>query len=109
MVHSEPQPDRSGHQPNTQERRRLDDDLIGLDRHDPEVQAFSEHLDRAHRLRPGFTVEGELSGVADFAESANRAQGPRWIAAVVVVGLILLGVAVAMWEAAAFIVTVLFG
>lgn len=109
MVHSEPRPDRSGHQPNTQERRRLDDDLIGLDRHDPEVQAFSEHLDRAHRLRSGFTVEGELSGVADFAESANRAQGPRWIAAVVVVGLILLGVAVAMWEAAAFIVTVLFG
>lgn len=109
MVHSEPQPDRSGHQPHTRERRRLDDDLIGLDRDDPEVQAFSEHLDRAHRLRSGFTVEGELYGVADFAESANRAQGPRWIAAVAVVGLILLGVAVTLWEAAAFIVTVLFG
>ena len=109
MVHNEPQPDRSGHQPNTQERRRLHDDLIGLDQDDPEVQAFFEHLDRAHRLRPGFTVEGELYGVADFAESANRAQGPRWIAAVVVVALILLGVAVAVWEAAAFIVTVLFG
>lgn len=109
VVHSEQWPDHSGHQPNTRERRRLDDDLIGLDRDDPEVQAFSEHLDRAHRLRPGFTVEGELCGVADFAESATRAQGPRWIAAVVVVGLILLGVAVAMWEAATFIVTVPFG
>ena len=109
MVHNEPQPDRSGHQPNTQERRRLDDDLIGLDRDDPEVQAFFEHLDRAHRLRPGYTVEGYLAGVSDFAESANRMQGSRRAAAVLVVGLILLGVAFTLWEAATFIVTVLFG
>ncbi|MDQ4093050.1 MAG: hypothetical protein M3143_06500, partial [Actinomycetota bacterium] len=61
-MHNESQPGRWGHQPKTQERRRLDDDLIGLDRDDPEVQAFFEHLDRAHRLRPGFTVEGELYG-----------------------------------------------
>jgi hypothetical protein len=63
--------------PDAQERRRLDDDLIGLDRDDPDVQAFSEYLDRAHRRPPGFTVEGYLSGVSEFAESANRAQGPR--------------------------------
>ncbi|MGH3687316.1 MAG: hypothetical protein ACRDRU_26065 [Pseudonocardiaceae bacterium] len=86
-------------QPDAQERRRLHDDLIGLDRDDPEVRAFSEHLDRAHRLRPGFTVEGYLSGVSDFAESANRAQGPRRAAAVLVVALILLGAAITLWEA----------
>ena len=105
MVCSEPQPD----QPGAEERRRLRDELIGLDRDDPEVQAFAEHLDRTHRQRPRFTVEGELSGVRDFAESANRAQGPRWAAAVLVVALILLGVAVALWEAATFILATLLG
>ncbi|MGH3753755.1 MAG: hypothetical protein ACRDRP_13865 [Pseudonocardiaceae bacterium] len=109
MVRSEPQRDRPDHQPDDEERRRLDDELIGLDRDHPEVQAFAEHLDRTHRLRPGFTVEGELSGVADFADSVNRAQGPRWAAAVGVVALILLGVAVALWEAAIFILTALLG
>ena len=87
----------------------MDDELIGLDRDDPEVQAFVEHLNRAHRLRPGFTVEGELLGVADFAESANRAQGLRWVVAVLVVALILLGVAVWLWEAAIFILAALLG
>lgn len=87
----------------------MDDELIGLDRDDPEVQAFAEHLDRTHRLRPGFTVEGELSGVADFAESANRAQGPRWMAAVLLVALILLVVALTLWHAATFILTALLG
>ena len=106
MVCSEPQP---GQQPDAEERRRLHDELIGLDRDDPEVQAFAEHLDRTHRQRPGFTVEGELSGVRDFAESANRAQGPRWAAAALVVALILLGVAVALWEAATSILTTLLG
>ena len=81
-----------------QERRRLDDELIGLDRDDPEVQAFSEHLARIHRQRPGFTVEGYLSGIRDFADSANRAAGLRRLAAVLVVVLILLGVAFAVWE-----------
>ncbi len=109
MVHSEPRSDQPGQQPDAQERRRLDDDLIGLDRSDPEVQAFFEHLDRAHRLRSGYTVEGYLAGVSDFAESANRMQGPRRAAAVLVVGLILLGVAYTLWEAAAFIVTILLG
>ena len=87
----------------------MDDDLIGLDRDDPEVRAFCEHLDRAHRLRSGFTVEGYLSGVSDFAESANRAQGPRRAAAVLVVALILLGAAVTLWEATIFILSTLLG
>ncbi|MGH3672526.1 MAG: hypothetical protein ACRDSH_18135 [Pseudonocardiaceae bacterium] len=86
---------------------RLHDDLIGLDPHDPEVRAFSEHLDRSHRAGPGFTVEGYLSGVSDFADSANRAQGPRRAAAVLVVALILLGVAVTLWGATAFILSAL--
>ncbi|MGH3832033.1 MAG: hypothetical protein ACRDRS_16550 [Pseudonocardiaceae bacterium] len=103
MVRSEPQPD----QPDARERRRLDDDLIGLDRDDPEVRAFFEHLDRVYQQRPGFTVEGYLSGVRDFAESANRAQGSRRAAAVLVVALILLGVAVTLWGATAFILSAL--
>lgn len=86
-----------------QERRRLDDELIGLDRDDPEVQAFSEHLARIHRQRPSFTVEGYLSGVRDFAESANRAAGLRRLVAVLVVVLILLGVAFTVWELATLI------
>ncbi|MBV8542629.1 MAG: hypothetical protein JO063_05150 [Pseudonocardiales bacterium] len=104
-MRSEPQPD----PPDTRERRRLDDDLVGLDRDDPEVRAFSEHLDRLYRQRPGFTVESYLSGVSDFAESANRAQGSRRAAAVLVVALILLGVAVTLWEATTFILGTLLG
>jgi hypothetical protein len=113
VVRSEPQsdwPDGGDRwQPDAHERRRLHDDLIGLDRDDPEVRAFSEHLDRAHRLRPSFTVESYLSGVSDFAESANRAQGPQRVAAVLVVALILLGAAVTVWEATTFILTTLLG
>src|SRR4051794_41785939 len=55
--------------------RRFHDDLVGLDPDDPEARAFAEHLDRMERVRPMFTVEGELSGVRDFAESANRSGG----------------------------------
>jgi hypothetical protein len=95
--------------PDEQERRRLEENLIGLDRSDPEVQAFSEHLERTHRLRPSFTVEGYLSGVSEFADSANRTQGPRRVVVVLVVVLILLGVAITVWEAAAFILTTLLG
>jgi hypothetical protein len=98
-----------GRPPAARERHRLHDDLIGLDPDDPEVRAFSEHLDRSHRTGPGFTVEGYLSGVSDFADSANRAQGSRRAAAVLVVALILLGVAFTLWEAGAFILTTLFG
>lgn len=103
MVGSEPW------RPDEQERRRLDDELIGLDRDDPEVQAFSEHLDRAHLLRSRFTVEGYLSGVSDFADCANRTQGPRRIMAVLVVTLILLGVAITVWEVTTFVITALLG
>jgi hypothetical protein len=71
---------------------RVAEELIGLDRDDPETQAFAEHLDRMHRDRPCFTVEGYLDGVSDFADSANRARGGRWLAAVVLT-LLLLGVA----------------
>ncbi|HEY2724984.1 MAG TPA: hypothetical protein VGI84_09885 [Pseudonocardiaceae bacterium] len=124
MVRSEPEPDRpSADGPSSdwpgaggtsaesaaEERRRLDDELIGLDRDDPEVRAFSEHLKRAHRERPSFTVEGYLSGVTDFADSANRAQGLKRLGAVLVVGLILLGVAVTLWEASLFVVSTLLG
>ena len=54
---------------------------MGLDPDDPEALAFAAHLDRMERSRPMFTVEGELSGVRDFADSANRANGlTRWTA-----------------------------
>lgn len=95
--------------PDSEERRRLDEQLAGLDPEDPEVQAFSEHLARIHRQHPVFTVEGNLSGVIDFAESANRAQGTRRSAAVLMVVLILLAVVFALWEAATFIVSTLVG
>lgn len=88
-----------------EDRLRLDDELLGLDRDDPEVQEFSEHLARIHRQRPGFTVEGYLSGITDFADSANRAEGLRRVAAVLVVLLLLLGVAFAVWEIATFIIS----
>ncbi|MDT7743998.1 MAG: hypothetical protein QOE59_3076 [Actinomycetota bacterium] len=71
--------------------RRFHDDLVGLDPDDPEARAFAEHLDRMERVRPMFTVEGELSGVRDFAESANRSGGAtRWLAWLLAV-LVLLG------------------
>jgi hypothetical protein len=88
-------------------RGRFADDLIGLDPDDPEVQAFAAHLDRMERTRPAFTVEGSLAGVRDFAEGAQRANGTRRTVAVVLVGLMLLGVAVAVWEALLFVLTVL--
>lgn len=95
--------------PNEQERRRLDDELIGLDRDDPEVRAFAEHLYRAHLVGSSFTVEGYLSGISDFADSANRPQGLRRVAAVMVVLLILLGVAITLWGATTFVVGTLLG
>jgi hypothetical protein len=89
-------------------RGRFADDLIGLDPHDPEVQAFAAHLDRMEHTRPpGFTVEGALAGVGDFAESANRAAGGRRLAAVVIVGLMLLGVILVVWDALVFVLITL--
>ena len=84
---------------------RFADDLVGLDPDDPEARAFAAHLDRMERVRPMFTVEGELAGVRDFAESANRAGGVRRLSAVVVVLLILLGTAFVVYEALEFVVT----
>jgi hypothetical protein len=90
------EPDRPGRS------RQFDDELLGLDPDDPEAQAFAAHLDRMQRQRPAFTVEGYLEGVRDFADSANRAEGGRWWAAVTVVVLLLLGVAYVVWESLLF-------
>jgi hypothetical protein len=88
-------------------RGRFAEDLIGLDPADPEVQAFAAHLDRMERIPPSFTVEGSLAGVRDFAESANRAEGLPRVVAVLLVALMLLGVAWALWEALLFMLSVL--
>jgi hypothetical protein len=52
-------------------------------------------------------VEGYLDGVRDFADSANRAEGGRRWAAVLVVLLLLLGVAYVVWESLVFVLTAL--
>jgi len=83
----------------------VDDELIGLDRDDPEVRDFADHLDRMHRERPMFTVEGYLAGVRDFADSANRAHGGRRLAAVVLVGLLLAVTGFLIWDALHFVMT----
>jgi hypothetical protein len=97
-LHDPDRPGRSG---------QFDDELLGLDPDDPEAQAFAAHLDRMQRQRPAFTVEGYLEGVRDFAESANRAEGGRRWAAVLVVVLLLLGAAYVVWEALVFVVVTL--
>ncbi|MGQ0480896.1 MAG: hypothetical protein ACT4O0_07715 [Pseudonocardia sp.] len=84
------------------------EELVGLDPDDPEAQAFAAHLDRMQRSRPGFTVEGYLDGVGDFADSANRASGGRRLLAVVLVGLLLLVAGVLIWDALHFVVTTWF-
>jgi hypothetical protein len=81
-----------------------EDDLVGLDPEDPEARAFADHLDRIQRTAPGYTVEGYLSGVTDFAESANRLGGHRRLTAGILVLLIMLGVAVAAWDTFVFVV-----
>jgi hypothetical protein len=83
--------------------RRFDDELLGLDPDDPEAQAFAAHLDRMQRQRPTFTVEGYLDGVRDFADSANRAEGGRRWAAVLVVVLLLAVAAYVVWESLMFV------
>ena len=86
---------------------RFDDDLLGLDPNDPEAQAFAAHLDRMQRHRPGFTVEGYLDGVTDFADSANRAEGGRRWAAVLIVLALLLVAVYAVWNALVFVLVTL--
>jgi len=83
---------------------QFDDELVGLDPDDPEAQAFAAHLDRMRREDPAFTVEGYLDGVREFADSANRAQGGRRWAAVLVVLLLLGVVAYIVWESLVFVV-----
>jgi hypothetical protein len=68
----------------------ISEELIGLDPDDPETRAFAEHLRRMRNDRPSYTVEGYLRGVAEFADSANRASGGRRLTAVVLVLLLLL-------------------
>jgi len=74
------------------------DELIGLDPDDPETRAFAEHLRRMQAPTNSFTVEGYLRGFGEFANSANRANGHRRLMAVILVGLLLLGVAWAVWQ-----------
>ena len=76
----------------------IGDELIGLDPDDPETRAFAEHLRRMHAPTNSFTVEGYLRGVGEFANSANRANGHRRLMAVILVGLLLLGVVWAAWQ-----------
>jgi hypothetical protein len=89
------------------DRSRFDDELLGLDPDDPEAQAFAAHLDRMQRQRPTFTVEGYLDGVREFADSANRAEGGRRWAAVLLVGLLLVGVGYAVYGTLLFVAATL--
>jgi hypothetical protein len=87
----------------TTRSRQFDDELIGLDPDDPEAQAFAAHLDRMQQHGPAYTVEGYIAGVSNFADSANRAQGGRRWAAVLVVMLLLAVAAYIVWEALVFV------
>src|SRR5690349_17967429 len=88
---------------------RFEDDLIGLDPDDPEVQAFARHLDRMERVRPsGYTVEGYLSDMSEFADGANRHGGHYRLMVTILVGLILLGIGLASWDALAYLLGGLF-
>lgn len=86
---------------------RFSEDLVGLDPSDPEAQAFAAHLDRIERSTSGFTVEGYLADVGEFASSANRAAGLRRLVAVGVVALLLIGVVYALWNAIVVMFTIL--
>jgi hypothetical protein len=100
---------REGREDDDSPTGRFADDLIGLDPHDPEVQAFAAHLDRMERPNSKATVEGMLEGVEDFAQSANRARGHRHAMAVLVVALILAGVVFALWNSLVFVLETFFG
>jgi hypothetical protein len=97
--------------PDGPENRRpsqFDDELIGLDPEDPEAQAFAAHLERQQKVRPSYTVEGYLSDVGDFADSANRLGGHYKLMAAILVLLILLGVTITAWDSLVFVVTTFF-
>ncbi len=95
-------------EPEQQRSAQFDDELIGLDPDDPEAQAFAAHLERQQRVRPSYTVEGYLSDVGDFADSANRLGGHYKLMAAILVLLILLGVTITAWDALVFVLTTLF-
>ena len=90
--------------PTPERSPRFDDDLLGLDPDDPEARAFAAHLDRMQRQGPAFTVEGYLDGVRAFADSANRAEGGRRWAAVLLVGLLLVVAGYVVFDALMFVV-----
>jgi hypothetical protein len=85
------------------------EDLLGLDPHDPEVREFADHLDRIEQNRSGYTVEGYLGGISDFADSANRLGGHHRLTVMILITLILVGVLVAVWDALVFILSTLGG
>ncbi|MBP2330850.1 hypothetical protein JOF56_011235 [Kibdelosporangium banguiense] len=89
--------------------QRYREDLLGLDPHDPEVREFAAHLDRIETSRSGYTVEGYLGGISDFADSANRLGGHHRMTVLIVIVLILGGVGLAVWDALAFILSSLGG
>ncbi len=92
------------HEPDRSTRsRQFDGELVGMDPDDPEAQAFAAHLDRMQNNRSAFTVEGYLNGVSDFADCANRAQGERRWAAVLVVLLLLAVAAHLVWDVLTFV------
>ncbi|MDQ3786575.1 MAG: hypothetical protein M3422_04940 [Actinomycetota bacterium] len=95
-------------EPEKQRSVQFDDELIGLDPDDPEAQAFAAHLERQQRVRPSYTVEGYLSDVGDFADSANRLGGHYKLMAAILVLLILLGVTITAWDALVFVVSTFF-
>ncbi len=106
MVTADLPPDER-HPPNASDPEWLEDELAGLDRDDPEVQAFAAHLRRMHDVRPAFTVEGYIAGFSRFAESANRADGPRRLGALLVVALLLVVVGYLAWDVLHFVMTTL--
>jgi hypothetical protein len=88
---------------------RFQDDLIGLDPEDPEARAFAEHLDRVEKVRSGYTVEGYLADMSDFADGANRLGGHYRLMATLLALLILAGIGVAAWDALGYLLAMLFG
>ena len=90
-------------EPRPQRSSRFDDDLVGLDPDDPDAQAFAAHLDRMEQQSPTFTVEGYLDGVRAFADSANRAEGARRWAAVLLVALLLVVAGYVVYDALLFV------
>jgi hypothetical protein len=88
---------------------RFSDDLIGLDPEDPEARAFAEHLDRVRKVRSGYTVEGYLDDMSDFADGANRLGGHYRLMVTILALLILGGFAIAAWDAFLYLLSALFG